>query len=291
MSDQSRPPAPLHASPPSPQGHTRTYTTLPNDHPAKIGFRTYVLALSLSLGPALLPFATKAVAIVKGGNDVMTREAAVAGLGRLLRQELGPFGSAFAITTAVAGGSFLQNVLENSVISPHKSPQSSHVKSGAITGGLDPTRSAKSRFWCYWMSLSDLQRSFLANALASTVAIILLQWKAAPGRLRGVLEFPIPTEDIPRSKGISPTLNLTLVLFVRALDSIVHGGLQGKPLQGSKGKEREVTSRSTEPEEATSRDPVHVGSCINKWTPTLDSLIFCVCSARCDQSSSYGSPR
>ena len=226
----------------------------------------------------------------KGGKDrvdrAMTREV-VTGLGRLLRRELGPFGFAFAITTAVAGGSFLQKIFENNSANPpsDNSLQNSSLTPGSATGGLDSTWVARFRLWT---SLSGAQRTFLANTLASTVAIILLQWKAAPVRPQGVTELPltlpVPTEGIPKRKGISPTLNLTLILFVRALDSIVHGGLQDKLLQKLKGKEREVIPRSAEIEGATSKDSMQAKDWINRWTSTLDSFVFCLCSARCDQN-------
>ena len=203
----------------------------------------------------------------------------VAGLGGLLRRELGPFGFAFAITTAVAGGSFLRNVSEN----PGKTAILSPQDGGAAGSGLSSTfEDVKSRLRRHWTSLSGVQQTFLSNALASAVAIVLLQWKSAPGRPFGVPEFPLtlPIDDIPRRKGISPTLNLTLILFVRALDSLVHGGLQDKLLQKLKGKGREMTPGSTEVEEATSRDSLYAKNWINTWTSNLDSLVFCVCSAR-----------
>ena len=204
----------------------------------------------------------------------------VVGLGRLLRRELGPFGFAFAITTAVAGGSLLQDASENS----EKPATLSLRNGGTAEGGLNSTfEDVKSGLWRHWRSLSGIQQTFLSNALASSVAIVLLQWKATPGRPEGVPEFPLtlPVDDIPRHKGISPTLNLTLVLFVRALDSLVHGGLQDKLLRKLKGKGREVKPGSIEVEEATSRDSLYAKNWINKWTSNLDSLVFCVCSARC----------
>lgn len=267
------------------------YTTLPADHPVKICFRTYGLGLLLSLGPALLPFVVEVVVPTSGWKDVDRRMVArkvAAGLGRLLRREVGPFGFAFAITTAVAGGSFLRNVFENPVKPPDNSLQNVNVKSGAATGGLDSAWSTKSRLWSFWASLSNVQRTFLANSLASAVAIVLLQRKIAPP---GVPELPTRTEDIPKHRGISPTLNLTLILFVRALDSIVHGGLQGKLLEKSKGEEHEATPRSTGLEKMMPRDSMHARDWMNKWVSTLDALVFSICSARCDRSSSCGSPR
>src|SRR5258708_133111 len=105
MPNRSRPSAPLPISPSILQDHIRAYIALLVDHPTKIGFRTFGLGLLLFLGPGLVPFIAKVVVSANGGKDVdrkMVREV-VAGLGKLLRRELGPFGFAFSLTTAVAG--------------------------------------------------------------------------------------------------------------------------------------------------------------------------------------------
>ena len=284
MPTHPRPPAALHVLPSVIQEHIGGYIALPADHPAKISSRTYGLALLLSLGPALLPFVTKVAFLAKTGKGVdrVKMWNVAAGLGRLLRRELGPFGFAFAITTAVAGGSFLRIASGNLEKPAVRSPQDGGANFNAAGGGSKSSfKNVKSRLRLYWTSLSDVQQTFLSNALASTVAIILLQWKTAPGRPSGVHELPLtlPIDDIPKHKGISPTLNLTLILFVRALDSVVHGGLQDRLLQKLKGKGREVTLGPAEAE-ATSRDSVHAKDWINRWTSNLDSLVFCVCSAR-----------
>ena len=286
MSDYLRPPAPFHAFPSILYEHIRAYLALPADHPAKIGSRTYGLALLLSLGPELLPFVTKAIALAKAGKDVdRARVGKIAtGLARLLRQELGPFGFAFAITTAVAGGSFLRNAFENLEKPADLSIQNGDAGFDVSGGSLESTfKNVRRTPEHYWKSLSDVQQTFLSNALASIMAIFLLQWKTAPRRLPGVPELPLtlPVDDVPRRNGISPTLNLTLILFVRALDCIVHGGLQDRLLQKLKGKGREVTHRSTGVEEAISIDSADAKNWIHKRTSNLDSLVFCVCSARC----------
>ena len=243
------------------------------------------MALLLSLGPELLPFIARVVVLAKAGKDIDRVRVGkiVTGLGRLLRRESGPFGFAFAITTAVAGGSFLRNASESLEKPADLFIQNGDANVDAAGRGSNSTlKNVQCTLRRYWKSLSDVQQTFLFNALASTTAILLLQWKTVPRRPSGVPELPLtlPVDDIPRRKGISPTLNLTLILFVRALDSVVHGALQDKLLQKLKGKGREVTHRSTEVEEAISRDSVHAKNWIHKWTSNLDSLVFCVCSAR-----------
>lgn len=280
MSDKSTPPALLHKLLPIIQNHRRKYVALSPRHPAKISLRTYALGLLLSLGPALLPFVVKVVVFAKArkGVDRVKVKRVFAGVGRALKREFGPFGFAFAITTAVAGGPFLRSVLENL-----EEPRDAN--SDLTAEGLNSVlKGAQSRLRYSWISLSDIQRTFLTNALASAAAIVLLQRGTAPSRPSGIpelpLTLPISTDDFPRRSSTPHTLNLTLILFVRALDSVVHGGLQDKLLQKLKENSREVTSRTIDDEEGTSRDFAHAKNWIAKWTSTLDSLVFYVCSAR-----------
>lgn len=285
MPDRSELPPPLHLFPSILHERIHAYIALPAGHPAKVSSRTYGLGLLLSLGPALFPFAVKVAALAKAGKDVdrMRVRKAVTGLGKLLRRELGPFGFAFATTTAVTGGLFLQNLLENLEKSTDISLQNGDPAFGAARDLETTFGNVKSMLGRRLISLSDVQRAFLANFLVSSVAISLLQWKRAPRRPSGVPELPLtlPIDDIPNHKGISPTLNLTLIHFVRALESVVYGGLQDEILRKLKGKAREVTPGGTELEEATPRDPVHMKNWIRLSMSNLDSLVFCVCSARC----------
>lgn len=285
MPGHLRPPAPLHLFPSILHQHIRAYIGLPADHPVKVSSRTYGLALLLSLGPALLPFVAKIAALVKAGKDVdrMRVRRAVTGLGRLLRRELGPFGFAFATTTAVAAGLFLRNLLESLEKSTGLSPQNEDPIFGAARDLKATFGNVTSTLGRHMASLSDVQRAFLANFLASSMAIAFLQWKRAPRRPSGVPELPLtlPIDDIPKHNGISPTLNLTLNLFVRALDSVVYSGLQDELLRKLKGKGREVAPGGSEVEEGTPRDSAHAKNWIRRWISNLDSLVFCVCSARC----------
>jgi hypothetical protein len=286
----SGPLARLHIFSPIPQDCIHAYIALPADHPTKIGLRTYAVGLLLSLGPALVPFIAKTLELAKTGKNIdrVRGRKVVVGLWRLLRQEFGSFGFAFAITTAAAGGSFLRNVFNGLDRPADLSPQNTGTEWGANRRDLDSaSENTKPRPRCYWTLLSDIQRTFVANGLASAMAIVLLQSRAAPGGSQGTPELlsplPIPT-DICKRKGISPTLDLTLILFVRALDSIFHGRLQDKLLRKLKGNGCEATYRPTEAEVAMSRDSTQEKNRINKWTSTLDSLAFCICSARCDQT-------
>lgn len=76
--------------------------SLPDSHPLQVAIRTYTLALSLSLGPALLSFVSSRKTRL---SDSKTNLHA---LNKILRREFGLTGFSFAITVAVGGGAALQ---------------------------------------------------------------------------------------------------------------------------------------------------------------------------------------
>src|SRR5436189_3760143 len=82
-----------------------TLSDQPN-HPSQVALRTYALALSLSLGPSLIPFLVSLVVPKFRGS-----KTSFASLKRVLRRELGHDGFAFSITFSVAGGAILKQLL------------------------------------------------------------------------------------------------------------------------------------------------------------------------------------
>lgn len=153
----------------------------PDDHPLQIALRTYALAISLSLGPTVASFVVK------------PRWKRVHLLLRVIRRELGPTGLAFAITVAVAGGASLKSLLDS------------------LDRGRLGTTYAKVK--TFLSGLGSAQKTFLANAISATIAILLMHHR----RPR--------TPSVP---GILPpkqshTLDLTLLVFVRAMDAVVRG--------------------------------------------------------------------
>jgi len=116
--------------------------------------------------------------------------ARVSAIWRALSRELWPTGFASAITAAVGGGAALQR-LWNFLERRHTHRQA----------------------WVHYINskLSLCQRAFLANVISSTLAVALLRRT----RLR-------------RLGGVSPTLDLNLVLLVRALDALVQAFLLRK---------------------------------------------------------------
>jgi hypothetical protein len=158
--------------------------TYPDNHPTQIALRTHVLALFLSLGPAFAAFLAN------------PRRKAVGPLVRTIQRELGPTGFAFAMTTAMAGGAALKSAW--TALEERK-----------------PTSSSPNQV-AWFSRLQDVHKTFLANALSAFVAILLLQHQ----RLRSKDVYGIRALPIPYTRP-SATLDLTMLLLVRALDVVM----------------------------------------------------------------------
>lgn len=175
--------------------------SLPNDHPLQIAVRTYPLALSLSLGPALLSF------LASSRNRTI---GLTSGLKSILLRELALTSFPFAITVAVGGGSGLRFLWERLERRWTKTPRGSGKgNASGLLARLEP-----------W------QRTFTCNALASLTAITLLQARRRSVQIRKV-DIPFPcavsiaqTREIERGR-FSATLDLTLLVLVRAVDALV----------------------------------------------------------------------
>jgi hypothetical protein len=173
------------------------FLSLPNGHPLRIATRTYLLALSLSLGPTLLSFATSPKSRPKD-------------LKLSLRREFGVTAFPFAITVALGGGSALQRLWNHL----------DHKKSKAVHG-LDPDGAPS-----FPVRLKPWQKSFFCNALASLAAISLLQSRRPAPHIRKAhipLTVPISQGSKTERRRVSATLDLTILVLVRAFDALVQG--------------------------------------------------------------------
>ncbi|KAH9982892.1 hypothetical protein BGW80DRAFT_50613 [Lactifluus volemus] len=172
------------------------FSSLPNDHSFRIIVRTYPLALSLSLGPAILSFATSPTASLKH-------------LKQILRRELGVTAFPFAITVALGGGSALRTLWKRLEL---EQDEASNARRGKPNGFL-----ARLKPW---------HKTFISNALASLVAISLLQSRSRSVKTRKVhIPWTLPISETRNTKGgqTSVTLDLTLLVLVRAFDALVQG--------------------------------------------------------------------
>ncbi|KAF7436822.1 hypothetical protein PC9H_003655 [Pleurotus ostreatus] len=187
---------------------------LPGDpsHIAHVALRTYSLALSLSLGPSLLPFVLSRVAPRSTGSTKYNGRALL----KVLRRELGHDGFAFAMTLAIAGGEALNRYF-------------SAEASGEVPAEGSPTAEPRRTLRSLLARLSAAQRTFVANFVSSAISILLIQ--AGRDRSLRLRNNPPSMDAIPLTVSIphslrsgvavpSPTLDLTLLLLVRAVDSL-----------------------------------------------------------------------
>jgi len=176
------------------------FLSLPNDHPLQIVIRTYPLALSLSLGPALLSFLASSKSHLNGLTS---------GLKSILLHELALTSFPLAITVAIGGGSGLQFLWKRLERKWTKAPRGGDEgNASGLLARLEP-----------W------QRTFACNAIASLTAITLLQSRRNSFQTRKT-DIPFPcagaiaqTREIKRGRS-SETLDLTLLVLVRAFDAL-----------------------------------------------------------------------
>ncbi|ETW87224.1 hypothetical protein HETIRDRAFT_431632 [Heterobasidion irregulare TC 32-1] len=182
--------------------------SLPDGHPLQVSIRTYSLALSLSLGPALLSFIVSPKARSKG----------VLGLQTIVKRELKITSFPFAITVAIGGGSALQYLwkrletdLDDTLASP-KQPWSPRF--GRLANQLQALKE-------YISSISQERKTFAIYACSSFVAIVLMQARRLSSKKLGITMPLISTSRRNVTGRTSATLDLTLLLLVRALDAAV----------------------------------------------------------------------
>jgi hypothetical protein len=231
--------------------HKRNLLSLPDEHPLKVATRTYSLALSLSLGPAIVSLLTS-----KQRNNV---KGLLLRLRHIVKRELGITGFAFSITLAIGGGSLLQalwRTCENDA-----DVDFTRLVGPSAGKTLNNLKSRLAR-------LSNAQKAFICNVLPSFISILLMHSRSRRQRSSTRLRTN-DTEDVsipltvpllsPSKARVSPTLDLTLLFVVRAMDALVQRVLFGRQEDESddaRDKRRRVTSK-------------------------IDAFVFWASSARC----------
>lgn len=277
---------------------------LPDDanHPIQIALRTYIVSLPLSLGPSLLPFA---LSLFSRRKRSRIRARSLKGI---LKRELGLNGFAFAITVAVAGGAALQRVWQN--LEGSKGDQAWEVdlnsaphEFGASSADTPPAPSVlkrneiyqKLRKWICFRDVSPSRKAFLSNLISSTLAIILLQRRRGRDRSRSrpMTNIPIPLTmpiDINVTKyGPSPTLDLTLLLLVRAVDATIQS-MVFKKSESYWSRSRNISTVDVlganrellvgQPGTTKAERSEEGIKWRQKMTTRIDAFIFWACSAR-----------
>jgi hypothetical protein len=282
-------------SPEKPQrSWSRSIPALPDDptHPAQIALRTYALSLSLSLGPSLIPFITSLFTF----PQKRPTRSGLSELKQVLRRELGFDGFAFALTIAVGGGAALNYLW--SILDSDGSMSWIYFNNAKNRGGdIGVSSTARSKLKTYVSSLSKLSpsnKTFIANILSSSIAIALLQaGRRRSYRLRRVpdpksvpIPLTVPISAASSANGPSPTLELTLLLFVRAVDAMVQSFVFKRseprrrvPRSGQDSKAyaapalvRDRLLREKEKEHSKAKR--------RRLTSRIDALVFWACSAR-----------
>ncbi|KAF8898735.1 hypothetical protein BD779DRAFT_1431020 [Infundibulicybe gibba] len=248
---------------------------LPDDptHPIQIALRTYALSLSLSLGPALIPF------VSSFATTKLRPQTRLSQLARILRRELGWDGFAFAITLSIGGGAAIRRFWE----SLKEAPSDPSIRNpSAMPPTSTPWTRLKSAL--HLLDLTPTQISLLSHVFSSSMGIFLLQagrQRLLRLRQNSSTNVTLPfTPPVGRDQRTSPTLDLTLLLFVRAMDAAV----------------QMLVSRKCKPSDVPNRDATHGMDAADKnllgerihdtrrkrqyVTSKIDAFIFWVCSAR-----------
>ncbi|KAJ6610906.1 hypothetical protein B0H10DRAFT_1810845 [Mycena sp. CBHHK59/15] len=219
-------------------------------HPVQVAIRTYSISLFLSLGPSLIPFVTS------GPSKKYSKHA----LKRVLAREFGLGGFAFSITLAVGGGSLIRELWR---ALDEFGPDASESETVTIAAAA-----AKLKAWRSALKLSSPQKTFVANIVSGTAGLLLLQ----AGRRRSK-----STPSNGPSGYASRTLDLTLLLLVRALDAAVQSFVAK---QSVTTHERDGVDSLLSQNPQTDRQKRISSLKRQTLTTQIDSLIFWACSAR-----------
>jgi hypothetical protein len=222
------------------------------NNPLHIALRAYALALSFSLGPSLLTLITTLLRSSKNQSPKHT----VAALRRLLKKQLGPHGFAFSMTLATAGGASL-SAIWNSLYPLNLSDDDRGP--GRVTSNLGLLPDFKRLF-----PYSTTLRLFICNVIASTASIFLLQ-----------------TGSSSRQPRLSPTIDLTILLAVRALDALIQSCIfKHHPLESLRISSEPIATHD-DIEKRLEREKIHGDTeRFRKLRNRIDGVIFWACSAR-----------
>lgn len=186
---------------------------LPASHPTRVTIRAGSLALSLAVLPSLIPLLTSKQARRKFR------------LTELIKRELGSNGFPFALLLAFGGSAWLEWAW-------NKWDELDKPKDGRRGVHEEPSTSRLKR------------RTVICTLLASLLAIQRLQKHPKP---RGAIaEIPLMLPVLPLSAKTSPSLDLTIIFTVRALDAIFQGTLRQYVARNNRKSEKEEDSMSIE---------------------------------------------
>ncbi|KAL5534232.1 hypothetical protein ACEPAG_694 [Sanghuangporus baumii] len=230
------------------------FQRLENDHPARIAVRTYALSLSLSLGPALIPLLT-------GGRLNKKRRNKLASI---LKKELSVSGFAFAMTAATGGGAALEYYWRRFT---KRLGQAAQLKADAHALSDVLLRDTEAE-------VSLLYETFTCNAITSLLAIFLMHSRRRSSQTRRAdIPLTVPIDELGDRKS-SPTLDLTLLLLVRALDAFAQRFFHQHAEKVVDNRQTDMYGESSVDRKRLLRKKVAV------LTDKLDAFVFWAASAR-----------
>jgi len=260
----------------SSENHQKDSNNSEPHNPFQIALRTYLLSLSFSLGPSVLPLLISQTSAYRD-RQALPPAVFLRSLGRILKRELAIDGFAFSLTLAVAGGALLKkywtvwkdllddlcNVVDG--LDPHPVVEDSR---GDNIGGNTTSQFA---------NITPEKETFLSYIVSSSIGVWLLQ------------------AETGKKRAMHPTLDLTLLLLVRTVDSLVQGFIiqklscfypfSVKPVESiDKGKEK--VTRHDEPQvedDSRSREK----EIKQLLASRLDAVVFWACSARYHPSNLF----
>lgn len=237
---------------------TSKFAKLPSNHPLQIAARTYTLSLSLSLAPAILPLLTSKTKI----------SGKAARFSKILQNELGPTGFAFAMTMAIGGGVTLDGLWQGGDSEEADEGSQEHTPLNKCTEKL--------RAWSRRVAFNPASKTFLSCSVSSLAAIFLLQSRRESAHARRAnFPFTIPLARPARSSSgrTSVTLDLTLMILVRALDAILQGVF-------ARRAKAQIDAQRTEGGTTTTSYIHDIRVRTASMTDKLDALVFWAASSR-----------
>lgn len=241
------------------------------DHPARVALRAYGLTLALSLGPTLVPFITQPLVRSRTHGHGGTRKLGLEALVRLVRKQLRYDGFAFAMTVAVAGGPWLREIWRRvRDPSPTLGKEENGPQNGRSPVARRPLPSPLSHLYARLLALAQTIDShpkrllFLTNAVAALFGFILLR----SGKDKALRRHNLNAG--------SPTLDLTLLLVVRAVDGLLQTLIRSTIIPVSKVQEEKGHPKDLALVVAKTRAERYR----EKLSVNIDAITFWICGSR-----------
>jgi hypothetical protein len=202
-----------------------------------------------------------------------------------LWHELRHDGFAAAITLSVAGGAALRQFLWRALrdqATYHDLQNGNGQVSASASGLADIMNVLKSSVSC----LTAVQQTFISYFLSSTVGFLLIQaGRERTSRLQLARRAPSTSKTVNLT---SPTLDATLLVLARAVDSLVQAFILRRPVthigastvEGSNhmegaGAEPQLVYERLQKEKLKRENDMR-----QQWTSQVDAFVFWACSAR-----------